>query len=166
VAEPYVGEIRIFGGTFPPVNWAFCNGQLLPISEYETLFTLLGTTYGGDGETTFALPNLISRMPVGAGPNSVIGALAGTESVALTTANLPAHTHAARANDTAATSTSPAGNVWAAWGDSPYTTDSAHAAMDVAGVAAVGQGLPHNNRAPYLGLSFIIAFSGIFPSPS
>jgi microcystin-dependent protein len=164
MSEPYIGEIRLFGGNFAPLNWAFCNGQTMPIAQNEPLFTLIGTTYGGDGQTTFNLPNLGARMPLGTSGNHPIGMSAGEQSVTLTTGQLPAHTHPAQASDNAATLTSPAQNVWANWGDGQYTTNSASVAMDAAGTGTAGNGLAHENRAPYLGLSFIIALEGIFPS--
>jgi microcystin-dependent protein len=164
MTEPFTGEVRIFGGNFPPSGWAFCNGQLLPISEYEALFILIGTTYGGDGQSTFALPNLTSRIPVSQGSQFVMGQLAGQESVALSSQQLPSHTHAVQASDAPASSTSPVGNVWATWGDAPYSAGAPNVAMDPTGVAVSGAGQPHENRAPALGLSFIIALDGIFPS--
>lgn len=164
MSDPFIGEVRMFGGTFPPVNWAFCNGQLLPISQYDALFALLGTTYGGDGQNTFGLPNLISRMPVGTGSTHVLGQSAGEENVTLTSGQLPLHTHQVNASDNAATDTSPAGNVWANWAEAQYSSGPPNTAMDPSGVSAAGQSLPHNNRAPYLGVSFIIALFGIFPS--
>jgi microcystin-dependent protein len=99
--QPYVGEIRMFGGNFAPVGWALCNGALLPISEYDVLFNLIGTTYGGDGQSTFALPNLQSRVPVHQGPGFVIGQLAGSETVTLTTQQIPAHSHVPQGSTTA-----------------------------------------------------------------
>jgi microcystin-dependent protein len=164
MSTPYIGEVRIFGGTFAPVGWAFCNGQLLAIDDNSTLFTLIGTTYGGDGQTTFALPDLRSRMAVSTGLTHAIGQAAGAESVTLTSNQLAIHTHAVFASDNAATATSPSGNVWANWGETQYSTAAPGAAMGVGGVSSVGQGFPHDNRAPYLGVSFIIALEGIFPS--
>ncbi|MCW2796404.1 tail fiber protein [Nocardioides sp.] len=164
MSEPYIGEVRIFGGSFAPLGWAVCNGQVLQIGGNEALFTLLGTTYGGDGLTTFGLPNLAGRMPIGQSASHAIGESAGQESVALTLSQLPTHTHEVRAVDAPASSTTPAGNLWATWADTPYSTDAPLVSMDPAGVSVAGIGLPHDNRAPYLGMSFIIALEGIFPS--
>ncbi|MCW2765667.1 MAG: hypothetical protein JWO11_1626 [Nocardioides sp.] len=164
MTDAYLGEIRMFGGTYAPMGWAFCDGQLLAIAANEALYTLLGTTYGGDGQTTFGLPNLGSRMPIGPSPSHPHGEVGGQESVTLTVAQLPVHTHDVRAVDGPASSTVPAGNLWATWADTPYSTDAPSVAMDPTGVSVAGSGLPHDNRAPYLGVSFIIAVEGIFPS--
>lgn len=164
MAEPYLGEVRIFGGNFAPQGWAFCDGQLLAISQNDALFTLIGTTYGGDGQTTFGLPNLISRTPVSQGSSFVMGQLGGQETVTLTAPELPSHTHAVHASDASASSTDPVGNLWASWADTPYSTSPPSTTMDPAGVAPSGGGAPHENRPPALGLSFIIALEGIFPS--
>jgi microcystin-dependent protein len=166
VSEPYVGEIRIFAGNFAPEGWSFCNGSLLAIAENPTLFDLIGTTYGGDGVNTFALPNLSGRIPFAAGGTNslIIGELAGTESVTLTTGQVPTHNHTAQASGAAAASVSPAGNVSAAWGDSPYTSDPPNATMDPNVISSSGGGQPHENRPPFLATSFIISLFGIFPS--
>src|SRR5437667_6509943 len=113
MSSPFVGEIRMFGGNFAPAGWAFCDGQLVPISENDTLFNLIGTTYGGDGQTTFALPNLQSRVPVHVGPGFALGQLAGVETVTLTTNQIPAHSHVPQALSTSGNLSSPAGGVWA-----------------------------------------------------
>lgn len=166
MSEPYVGEIRIFAGNFAPEGWAFCDGSLMSIAENSTLFQLIGTTYGGDGENTFGLPNLSGRIPfaTGGSNNLIIGELAGAESVALTTGELPAHNHTAQASGAAATSASPAGNVSAAWGDSPYAADQPNATMDPSVISSAGGSQPHENRPPFLAMSFIISLFGIFPS--
>jgi microcystin-dependent protein len=163
VSTQYVGEIRIFGGNFAPVSWVLCDGQLLPISQYETLYTVIGTTYGGDGQVTFAVPNLISRIPFHQGPALQLGQAAGVESVALNSNQLPPHSHTAQASNGAASSSTPAGNVWAAWGDAPYAT-APNVFMDAAAISSVGNGLPHENRPPFLALTFIIAVDGLFPT--
>jgi len=163
VSDPYIGEIRMVGFNFAPVGWTFCNGQLLPISEYDALFNLIGTTYGGDGESTFAVPNLAGRIPLHMGSGHVIGQVAGQEAVTLTTGQLPPHTHSANASSNAATATSPAGNVWASWGDGQYGV-TADAPMSPTAIAAAGGGLSHENRPPFLALNFVICLSGIFPS--
>ncbi len=170
MGQPYVGEVRIFGGNFAPSGWAFCNGQLLPISENDALFNLIGTTYGGDGENTFAVPDLRGRIPLsfgdGAGAGWQLGQIGGTETVTLTSQQMPVHTHPVLAADAAASSTTPTGNVWATWADSPYNTAAPNALMDPSATSVVGGNQPHENHVPSLGLSFIISLYGIFPSPS
>jgi microcystin-dependent protein len=174
VSDPYIGEIRMFAGNFAPINWAFCNGQLLPISEYDALFALLGTTYGGDGQTTFGLPDLQGRLPVHAGQGPglspyVLGQRAGVEQVTLTTPQLPAHTHAAAATTNAGSQAAPGGAVWAATtGEALYATATAPTvAMDPTSPAApAGGNLPHSNLMPYQCVNFIIALFGIFPQQS
>ncbi len=164
MSEPFVGEIRMFGGNFAPVGWALCNGALMAISQYEVLFQLIGTTYGGDGQNTFALPDLRGRLPVHQGSGFVIGQLAGNETVTLTTNQMPAHTHTVVAR-TSATAGSPSGNVYGGNTDSIYTpTPSAPMNAGVIGVAGGSQ--PHDNMMPYLAVNFIISLEGIFPSQS
>jgi len=172
MAQPYVGEIRMFAGSFAPVGWSMCDGQLLPISQNDTLFVLIGTTYGGDGEQTFALPNLISRVPVhhGTGPSGItyqMGEAAGVESVTLTTQQIPIHTHALLGSTTAATLTNPSSNVVATSAQVDYLTiASAIVAMNPNSITPVGGSQPHENRQPYLCVSFIISLYGLFPSPT
>ena len=172
MAQPFVGEIRIFAGNFPPVGWMFCDGQLLPISENETLFQLIGTTYGGDGESTFALPNLQSRVPIhmGAGPDGVTYTLAeaaGTEEVTLTVNQIPIHTHAFLASTAAAASNSPSNQVIAQSGQrAVYTEDTTTTNLAASAISPVGGSQPHTNLQPYLTLNFIISLFGIFPSPT
>ena len=166
---PYIGEIRMFGGNFAPNGWAFCNGSLLSISENETLFTLIGTTYGGDGQTTFALPDLRGRLPLhqGTGPEGqtyVIGEQAGQESVPLTLQQIPAHSHTPVGSQAEASSTNPAGNTWATTANNAYATAGSTVAMAPNLSNGVGAGHPHENRMPYLPISFIISLFGIFPS--
>ena len=169
MSQPYVGEIRMFGGNFAPQGWMFCSGQLLPISEYETLFNLIGTTYGGDGQSTFALPNLQSRVPIhmgtGGGGTYQIGETGGTESVTLTVGQIPGHTHTPAAN-TSGGLDSPGGNVWAsASGTIPYGTDPTNTTMNAGSIQAAGGSQPHDNMIPYLAVSFIISLFGVFPAP-
>ncbi len=170
MAQPYVGEIRMFGGNFAPAGWMFCNGQLLAISENDTLFALIGTTYGGDGQSTFALPNLQSRLPVhwGTGPGLPMVQQAeagGVESVTLTTNQIPAHTHVvgcknATGNSANAANGVPAINTTAlAYGSMPPTQ-----AMNAQEISATGGSQPHSNIQPFLCVSFIISLFGIFPS--
>lgn len=173
MAEPYLGEIRMFGGMFAPAGWAFCDGQLLPISENDALFTLIGTQYGGNGQTTFALPDLRGRSPVhqGQGPGLQdtypIGSTGGVETVTLLQAHLPSHAHPVAASNTAATSTLPQGRVLTrpASGQA-YLDDTPVSAMSPVSVGGVGGSQPHENMAPYLPVSFIIALYGIYPSRS
>jgi microcystin-dependent protein len=166
MSSPFVGEIRLFAGNFAPQGWAFCNGALMSIAENEVLFDLIGTTYGGDGQTTYALPNLASRIPFADGGVGVIGELGGVESVTLLGNQIPAHTHPVQASNQPATATTPAGNVWATWGDQPYVADAPNTAMDLGAISVVGGNQPHENRAPFLAVTFIISLFGIFPSQS
>jgi microcystin-dependent protein len=165
MSSPYIGEIRLFGGNFAPNGWAFCSGQLLAISSNTTLFQLIGTTYGGDGQTTFALPDLRSRVPIHQGPGFVIGQRAGEESITVLAGQLPYHTHGLQAALTPADQTAAAGNVLAQQASgSLYTSDPPSTALNANALAAIGGSQPHNNIQPYLGLSFIISMFGIFPS--
>lgn len=165
MAQPYVGEIRMFAGNFNPAGWMFCDGSLLPISEYETLFQLIGTTYGGDGQSTFALPDLRGRLPLHQGNGFALAETGGAETITLTTQQIPAHSHALLAADVPADRVSAAGAVLAR---GPVYTDvsSAPAAMNAASITAVGGSQPHENMQPYLCVSFIISLFGIFPSPT
>jgi microcystin-dependent protein len=170
MSNPFIGEIRMFGGNFAPLNWAFCDGSLLPISGFIALFNLLGTTYGGDGINTFALPDLRGRVPVhqgqGTGSNYVIGQKGGSEHANITLANLPAHSHALNASTSPATPASgPAGLLGSSASTSFYGSGGASMAMASGAIsAAPGGGQPHENMAPTLAVSFIISLFGIFPS--
>jgi microcystin-dependent protein len=165
MSDPYIGEVRMFGGSFAPVGWEFCNGQLLPISQNDVLFTLIGTTYGGDGTTTFGLPDLRGRLPLHAGVGAVLGQAAGAETVTLTSTTMPSHTHPLLASSGAGDSTSPTGKVWAAAGDMPYTaTLPPNATMHAGALQSAGSSQPHENMPPFLAISFIIATAGRFPS--
>ena len=172
MASPFLGEIRMFGGNFAPRGWAFCNGQIMPISQNTALFSLLGTTYGGNGTSTFALPNLQSRVPVhwgtGAGLSSyVIGQQAGQENVTLLQSQMPAHTHLLNAVTSGGNQASPTGNLPAVESTGTslnYSSDPANTTMNPAAVANAGQSLPVPVVQPYLAVSFIIALVGIFPS--
>lgn len=166
MAQPYVGEIRMFAGNFAPVGWMFCEGQLLTISENETLFNLIGTTYGGDGQNTFALPNLSGRVPLHVDPNFVLGINGGTETVTLTTNQLPAHSHALQAANTAGYLPSPAQAVPAMHRDYKVfeAAGTSTAALATTTVTATGGNQPHSNLPPYLCVNFIISLFGIFPS--
>ena len=166
MAQPYIGEIRIVGFNFAPVNWAFCNGAILDISQNSTLFNLIGTTYGGDGQTTFALPNLQSRFPVHVGSGFIQGQVAGTETVTLTVNQIPAHTHAPQANSGGGTSNSPANNFWANWTGSQYSDQAPGSLMNEAVIGLTGGSQPHDNLPPYLAINFVIALYGVYPSQS
>lgn len=167
MAQPYVGEIRMFAGNFNPAGWMFCEGQLLPISEYETLFNLIGTTYGGDGQSTFALPDLRGRLPVHQGSGFTLAETGGVETVTLTVAQIPAHSHPLLATTSFASVASPQGNVPAAASVvnvTAYGTDQPVAAVSPASVGPTGGNQPHDNFQPYLCVDFIISLFGIFPS--
>ena len=172
MSNPYVGEIRMFAGNFAPAGWAFCNGQLIPISENAPLFTLIGTTYGGDGQNTFALPDLQSRVPIHMGTLSArtfqIGEKAGVEAVTLTTNQIPLHTHVATAFDVAGNSADPTGRRWAASADTtikPYGLATAiDSTMNASAIGITGGSQPHDNMIPFLGINFIISLFGVFPS--
>lgn len=175
MGQPFVGEIRMFAGNFAPAGWMFCDGQLLPISENETLFNLIGTTYGGDGQETFALPNLQSRIPLHQGTGSGLSTYqlaesGGTESVTLTTQQIPTHTHPALCNNGAGASTSnPNGATWSKADTANYSATLATTGF--MGTAAImtspsGGSQPHDNMVPYLCINFIISLFGIFPTPS
>lgn len=164
---PYVGEIRMFAGNFAPAGWAFCEGQLLPISENDTLFTLIGTTYGGDGQSTFALPDMRGRIPVHQGNGFILAETGGVEEVTLTPQQIPVHSHAVQASTAVGSSTSPAGNVLAASGSgNVYRPAPASAVMSAQSVWPVGGSQPHTNMQPYLCIDYIISLFGIFPSPT
>ena len=164
--EPYIGEIRMFGGSFAPAGWAFCDGQQIPISENDALFTLIGTTYGGDGQETFNLPNLQSRVPMHVGSGFVLGQAAGTETVTLTTQQIPIHTHPMLATATNASSFAVQSNVLAATQAAtitPYGQDNPPQPLSPSSISPVGGSQPHENMQPYLCISFIISLFGIFP---
>lgn len=170
MSQPFVGEIRMFAGNFAPVGWAFCQGQLLPISENETLFNLIGTTYGGDGQNTFALPNLASRVPVHVGPGFALGQAAGAESVTLTTSQIPAHSHvpACFSNAQGGNQNDGTGGVWAtSTAGSLYDNVTPPAiTMAPSCVGSTGGSQPHDNMLPFLVVNFIISLFGVFPSQS
>lgn len=170
MSSPYIGEIRMFGGNFAPNGWAFCNGQLLPIAENDALFALIGTTYGGDGETTFALPDLRSRVPIHQGTGSSgtsyqPGGSGGGETVTLTTSQIPIHNHALTATTTLGNETNPAENVLAqSTRADMYEERSPNAQLAPNALSPAGGSQPHDNIQPYLAISFIISLFGIFPS--
>jgi microcystin-dependent protein len=165
MSQPYVGEIRLVGFTFPPSGWQMCNGQLLSISNYSTLFNLIGTTYGGDGQNTFALPDLRGRSPVHTGGllSYVMGQQGGVENVTLTTAQLPAHSHPFTAEASGGTSLTPSGNFLAGSSLGQYApTPATGVSANVLG--ATGGGLAHNNLMPYVTMNFVISLFGVYPS--
>lgn len=163
MSDPYLGEIRVFSFNFAPRGWALCNGQLLPINQNQALFALLGTTYGGNGQTTFALPNLQGRTPIHVGNGFVQGQSGGEQAHTLVSSEMPAHTHPGVGSSAAADQGSPANALWAATGSNAYSA-SPNATMNPAAVGSVGGNQPHDNMSPYLTLSFCIALQGLFPS--
>lgn len=178
---PFVGQIRLFAGNFPPAGWLFCNGSLVPISEYETLFQLIGTTYGGDGQSTFALPDLRGRIPIHQGNGFIIGETGGVSEVTLTTNQIPAHTHAIQGPSLQGYGAN-AGNQSDPQGNYPAVTpgENIYSSVKRDGVflqdpqgydpntafRAIGGSQPHENQQPYLAVNFIISLFGIFPSPT
>jgi microcystin-dependent protein len=159
----------MMGCNFAPNGWAFCDGSLQSIAQNNALFALIGTTYGGDGQTTFALPNLLGRAPVhqGAGPGGpyVIGQLAGVEAVTLTPSQMPQHTHAAQAaNGVTGSVNSPQNNFWSGWTGGQFTTQAPNVGMVATAVGNAGSSQPHNNLPPYLVINFVISLFGVFPS--
>lgn len=163
MSEAYLGEIRRVAFSFAPRGWALCNGQILSIAQNQALFSLLGTQYGGNGTTTFALPDLRGRSPIHTGPGASPGEVGGQELVTLLPANLPAHSHLPQASSNAATVASPQGVYWANPGQPAYGADAA-GVMGSAAISPNGGSQPHENRSPYVVINYIIAISGIFPS--
>lgn len=174
MADGFMGEIRIMSFNFAPKGWAMCNGQFLPINQNQALFSLLGTTYGGNGQTTYALPDLRSRTAMHQGGGHTIGERAGSEAVTLSIASMPTHIHTLTGNNAAvsgaapntvtATQGSPVGNFWADAGKLMYDTDTPNSAMGPGAVTSVGGSQPHENRSPFLTLNFCILLQGLFPS--
>ena len=165
MSQPYVGEIRMFAGNFAPAGWMFCEGQLLPISEYETLFNLIGTTYGGDGQSTFALPDLRGRLPIHQGNGFIMAQTGGVETVTLTTTQIPAHSHPVLATTNSNTASLPGGNFLAS-GPDIYDVNISGSATMAPAISSVGGSQPHDNFQPYLCVDFIISLFGVFPSQS
>jgi microcystin-dependent protein len=167
MAQPYVGEIRMFAGNFAPAGWMFCEGQLLPISEYETLFNLIGTTYGGDGQSTFALPDLRGRLPIHQGNGFTLAETGGAETITLTVNQIPVHSHPMLGSSNAATTADPTNNILSTAPLAttfPYGTDAPLTSLAPNAVSSIGGSQPHNNFQPYLCVDFIISLYGIFPS--
>jgi microcystin-dependent protein len=174
--DPFLGEIRLFGGNFAPLNWAPCNGQALAIRDYTALFSVIGTTYGGDGTTTFCVPKLSGSVPVGMGQgpglsNRALGATGGSVAVTLTLDEIAPHTHAANGAASNGTEESPSNAVWAQYNTSTRPAlhakvygDTPDTALSPAALAVSGESQPHNNMQPFLSMNFIICLNGIFPS--
>ena len=167
--DPFLGELALVPYNFAPKGWALCHGQLLPINQNQALFALLGTTYGGNGQTTFALPDLRGRVPIssGQGPgleSYALGQMGGAERVAITASQMPAHNHALNVHSGKSLQTSPTGNLLA--NGSVYTSEPANGVAGDSAVANAGSGQAHENRQPFLTLNWIIALQGVFPSQS
>lgn len=163
MSEPFLGEIKMISWNFPPKGWAFCNGQLMQINQNQALFSLFGTTYGGDGRVNFGLPNLQGRTPIHVGAGFIQGQVGGESAHTVTNPEMPSHNHLVNANTNAANSGSPTGNFWSATGS---YAGSSNAAMASAAITTVGGSQPHANLQPYLVINFIVALQGIFPSPN
>ncbi|MGH9242347.1 MAG: phage tail protein [Vicinamibacterales bacterium] len=168
MAQPYVGEIRMFAGNFAPAGWMFCEGQILPISENETLFNLIGTTYGGDGESTFALPDLRGRIPIHQGNGFILAETGGAEEITLTVQQIPAHSHPLLGSTAAGNASTPQNNAVSQTDGTilRYIADPPNVNMNTQAIAPTGGSQPHTNFQPYLCISFIISLFGIFPSPT
>ena len=163
MGEAFLGEIKIVGFAQAPKGWALCNGQFLPINQNQALFALLGTTYGGNGQTTFALPDLRGRVPIHRSNSHTLGEVGGSEAVTLNISQLPAHTHAVTASNATADSPNASGNFWGSGGQQIYS-DSINTALAPAVLNNVGGSQPHENKSPYLVVNFIICLIGLFPS--
>jgi microcystin-dependent protein len=167
MAQPYIGEIRMFGGNFPPVGWLFCDGQQLPISENEALFQLIGTTYGGDGQESFNLPNLQSRVPIHQGNGFILAETGGVEEVTLSVQQMPAHNHAFLGAAVPGDAVNAGNNLPANSSNvTPYINQAPDGNMNLNAITPVGGSQPHTNLQPYLCITFIISLFGIFPSPT
>jgi microcystin-dependent protein len=166
MAQPYVGEIRMFAGNFAPAGWMFCEGQLLPISENDTLFNLIGTTYGGDGQSTFALPDLRGRLPLHQGNGFTLAETGGAESITLTVNQIATHNHPLLATNEVPTLNSPQGNLPGQAAAKFYRVGSPTVTLAAASISPTGGSQPHTNLQPYLCVDFIISLFGIFPTPT
>lgn len=164
MSTPFLSEIKIVSFNFAPKGWALCNGQLLPINQNQALFSLLGTTYGGDGRTTFGLPNLQGRIPGHMGNGFTLGEVGGETAHTLNVSEIPTHIHVANANSTLATGTTPANSFWATQDHAAYNATTDGSKLAAGAVGNTGGNQPHENMSPYLVLNFIIALQGIFPS--
>lgn len=167
MSEPFLGEIKIISWNFPPKGWAFCNGTLLPINQNQALFSILGTTFGGDGRQTFGLPNLQGRTPLHVGNGIVLGEMGGETTHTLNISELPAHNHVPVGSSTnPSTATSSLNHLWGYNQNNPYAASPDGTAMKTACILPTGGNQPHENMSPYLVLNFVIALQGIFPSPN
>lgn len=167
MAQPYVGEIRMFAGNFAPAGWMFCEGQPLPISEYETLFNLIGTTYGGDGQSTFALPDMRGRLPIHFGNGFILAETGGAEEITLTINQIPAHSHPLLASGDVNSVPNPGGNTLGTpLTATPFFAATPNLALEPRSITSIGGSQPHTNFQPYLCVNFIISMFGIFPSPT
>jgi len=171
MSSPYIGEIRMFAGNFAPAGWAFCNGATLPISENDVLFQLIGTTYGGDGQSTFNLPDLQGRLPMHQGQgsglsNRTLGEQGGVETVTLTTSQIPLHSHAPLSVSGSGNQTTPQNGVWAGVTSSIYTSNAPATPFNATLGGNSGGSQPHDNMMPYLAINFIISLFGTYPSPT
>jgi len=169
MAQPYVGEVRMFAGNFAPAGWMFCDGALLPISENETLFQLIGTTYGGDGQSTFALPDLRGRVPIHFGNGFILAETGGAETITLNVNQIPAHSHPLQGSVNVAADVNPGSRVVAQAGTAGsmnFVEDVPSQNMSPSAISPVGGSQPHENLQPFLCINFIISLFGIFPSPS
>lgn len=172
MSDQYVGEIRLFAGNYAPEGWLLCDGSLLPTKGYEMLFALIGNTYGGDGQTTFKLPDLRGRIPIHAGTNPhtgtrfPIGEMGGLESVTLRESEMPMHTHIVNISSEEGTSSTPSGHYFADSNVNQYSTKEADGKLSAQAVVPIGGSQPHNNMMPYAVLTYIIATQGIYPTPN
>jgi microcystin-dependent protein len=164
MSEPYLGQVVMASFTFAPKGYAFCNGQLLPINQNTALFSLLGTSFGGNGVNNFALPNLQGASPVHVGPGFTLGQAGGEANHTLIQGEMPNHTHVVRGDPAAATTPAATGNVWASSTASPFSSVAPNTTMNPTAIGSAGGSLPHDNFQPYLVINFVIALAGIFPS--
>jgi microcystin-dependent protein len=164
MSTPFLSEIKIVSFNFPPKGWAFCNGQTLSIQQNAALFSLLGTTYGGNGVSTFQLPNLQGLMPVHQGSGFTLGQVGGAQNVTLIVSQMPLHTHQANGTTSSPSSGSPGNNLWCQNSVNTYSDQNPGVAMAAASIGNAGGSQPHNNMSPYLVLNFVIALQGIYPS--
>lgn len=164
MSQPFIGEIRMFPGNFAPQGWAFCDGSLLSISQNDALFALIGTTYGGDGQNTFALPDLRSRVPIHQGSGFPLAQAGGAEAVTLTVPQLPSHTHAPQAITPSGSQAGPGGAAWAQSSLNQFSTSAPSAGMDPGALGSAGGSQPHDNMMPFLAINFILSLFGIFPT--
>jgi len=163
MSEPFLGEIRLFANNYAPRNWMMCEGQILPINGYQALYSILGNVYGGDGKTTFALPDLRGRTAIHVSPNIQLGTTAGESAHTLTSNEMPQHTHTVSASSMPASQVAPTNNVWAAQANS-YTPPASQVTMNAASMSSAGKSQAHPNMQPYTALNYCIAIQGIFPS--